>query len=134
MLNNPEQTQEITTLITNSSETLTTVTEEAAVAAPKTETPGLNTAAAHGRIAYFSNKDGDYEIYVMNADGSGIVQLTDNDVYEWYPCFSNDGKIIIFTSGRDWDPEIFIMNSDGSGILRLTDNNIDDYDGSWISY
>lgn len=40
------------------------------------------------RIAFASNKDGDYEIYVMNADGSGVVALTNNSGFDGWPAWS----------------------------------------------
>ena len=40
------------------------------------------------RIAFHSNRDGDYEIYVMNADGSGQTRLTDNEAHDTWPSWS----------------------------------------------
>ncbi len=77
-----------------------------------------------GRIAFVSGRDGDAEIYVMNADGSGVEQLTDNDSVDTNPAWSPDGDRIVFTSDRDNDVEIYdiyVMNADGSGVEQLTD-------------
>ena len=37
---------------------------------------------ANGRIAFVSDRDGDYEVYTMNTDGSGVSQLTNNDTVD----------------------------------------------------
>jgi TolB protein len=85
---------------------------------------------ANGKVAFTSDRDGDYEIYVMNADGSGVTQLTDNGVSEFDPAFSADGTKIAFTSERDPTTgttggsarEIYVMNADGSAQTRVTNN------------
>ena len=77
-----------------------------------------------GRIAFVSDRDGDNEIYVMNADGSGLVQLTENDSNDSSPAWSPDGKRIAFVSDRDNDVkshDIYVMNADGSVVEQLTD-------------
>lgn len=52
---------------------------------------------------FVSGRDGDYEIYVMNANGSGVEQLTDNEYYDGFPAWSTDGGRIAFVSDRDND-------------------------------
>jgi Tol biopolymer transport system component len=87
-----------------------------------------------GKIVFHSNRDGDYEIFAMNADGSGQTQLTHNDSQEFDPTWSPDGKRITFTSfPSDFssDGEIFIMNADGSGLTQLTDNDAQDFGPVW---
>jgi TolB protein len=83
------------------------------------------------KIAFSSNADGDYEIYVMNTDGTGVTQLTDNTSSEFYPCWSPDGEYLAFGSNRDGSMEIYIMRADGSSEKRLTDNAADDWWPSW---
>ena len=55
-----------------------------------------------GRIAFVSDHDGDNEIYVMNADGGGVVQLTDDEYHNNFPAWALDGRIS-FASNRDGD-------------------------------
>ena len=88
-------------------------------------------APASGRIVFQSDRDGDYEIYVMNADGSGVSRLTDNAANDWVPSWSPDGGRIAFHSDRDGDREIYVMNADGTGVSRLTDNSANDWIPSW---
>jgi len=90
--------------------------------------PGPN-----GQIAFSSNRDGNYEIYVMNADGSDQTRLTDNDdALDREPSWSPDGDKIAFASNRDGNYEIYVMNADdGSDVTRLTDDDADDREPDW---
>lgn len=83
------------------------------------------------RIAFQSDRDGDMEIYVMSADRSEIVQLTDNEATDLYPTWSPDGTRIAFASNRDGNLEIYAMNDDGTEQTRMTDNSASDYLPSW---
>jgi Tol biopolymer transport system component len=63
---------------------------------------------------------GEYAIWVMNADGSGLVRLTD-EVYDHSdPTFTPDGKHILYASQKGGYSAIWIMNADGSDQRRLT--------------
>ncbi|MFZ3085436.1 MAG: hypothetical protein WA097_02185, partial [Candidatus Hydromicrobium sp.] len=70
--------------------------------------------ATKGKIAFDSMRDLNYEIYIMNADGSGQVNLTNNPAGDSTPSFSPDGSKIAFESARDGNFEIYTMNVDGS--------------------
>ena len=67
-----------------------------------------------GLIAFTSDRDGDWEIFVMNADGTEVRQLTDNDEINRFPSWSPNGEHIAFTSGNLAYQEIFVMNADGT--------------------
>jgi hypothetical protein len=71
-------------------------------------------------IAFVSDRDGNDEIYVMNADGSGQTNLTHNVARDYSPAWSPDGAHIAFVSYRDGNDEIYVMNADGSDVNRLT--------------
>jgi hypothetical protein len=64
----------------------------------------------------------DSEIYVANADGSGLTRLTDNqasdDLVEWTP----DGTLISFRSNRGKNLSLYTMRSDGSNVQQITPN------------
>jgi Tol biopolymer transport system component len=92
---------------------------------------------ANGKIAFESHRDGNWEIYTMNADGSDQTRATNNTTNDYDPAWSPDGKKIAFASDRDRpDPDcydipctthIYVMNADGTGQTRLT-NTYDGYD------
>ena len=84
-----------------------------------------------GRIAFESTRDGNAEIYVMNADGTGQTRLTHNEAQDVGPSWSPDGRRIAFESTRDGNAEIYVMNADGSGQTRLTHNEARDVGPSW---
>jgi TolB protein len=77
---------------------------------------------ANGKIAFASSRDGNFEIYVMNADGTGETNLTNNAATDSQPAFSPDGTKIAFMSARDGNDEIYVMNADGTGQTNLTNN------------
>lgn len=67
------------------------------------------------RIAFTSYRSGNSEIYLINPDGSGTVQLTDDPADDTSPAWSPDGRHIVFVR----DGEIFVMNADGSDARSL---------------
>ena len=89
------------------------------------------------RIVFSSDRDnptGDFELYSMNVDGSGLVRLTNSPGWDLVgpQAWSPDGSRIVFTSMRDGPGgEIYIMNADGSRVLRLTDNSHSDGCAAW---
>jgi len=85
----------------------------------------------YSKIAFVSNRDGNYEIYVMNPNGSEQTRLTYNDADDTEPSWSPDGKKIAFASNRDDNYEIYVMNSDGSNQTRLTYNDANDREPAW---
>jgi Tol biopolymer transport system component len=119
-----------------------------------TDTPGYDaegTIGADGRIVFTSVRDGDMEIYSMDADGSNVRRLTRRPGPDGGPFFSPDGKQIIFrgntiADSREladyqlllkealWRPtrlEIFVMNSDGTGVRQVTKLGGANFAPSW---
>ena len=56
----------------------------------------ISTELSEGLIAFASDRDGDFEIYTMNADGSNVVKLTDNTTLDEKPSWSPDGQRITY--------------------------------------
>lgn len=86
---------------------------------------------ANGKIAFHSDRDGQHEIYAMNADGSGQTDLSNNPASDVWPAWSPDGTRIAFQSYRDGNAEIYLMNADGSGQINITDNPANDELAAW---
>ena len=92
------------------------------------------------KIAFTSFRDGNEQIYVMNADGSNQTNVSDNATDDSDPSFSPDGSKIAFVSNRDGNDEIYVMNVDGSDQTRLTNDAASDLqpsfspDGSEIAF
>jgi len=84
------------------------------------------------RVAFVSNRDGNYEIYMVGIDGSDLKRITDSEGDENWPDLSPDGTKIVFSYPKYYpsyrilseDSEIYIINSDGSGRKKLTDNRV----------
>ncbi len=62
----------------------------------------------------------DQDIYLMNADGTGAVQLTSHDSTDAQPAWSPDSTRIAFSSNRTGNYEIYVVNTDGSSLVQLT--------------
>ena len=91
----------------------------------------LTPMTAFRRIAFASDRDGNFEIYVMNADGTGQTRLTNNPAADRVPAWSPDRSKIAFTSNRDGNDEIYVMKADGTGQANLTNNPADDGAPAW---
>lgn len=106
------------------------ITRAAMLAAP---TRGF-ARGPNGRLAFTATRDGNAEIYTVNADGSHPVNLTRNAASDEAPVFSPDGTKIAFASNRAGTAtkfDIWVMDWDGSNPRRLTTSTGDDYDPSW---
>jgi serine/threonine protein kinase len=83
------------------------------------------------RVAFSLTRQGTSDIFVMNADGSDIKQLTRSQGINRSPAWSPDGKQILFVSERDGNPEIYVMAADGSHQINLTRDPGYDADPGW---
>jgi WD40 repeat protein len=82
-------------------------------------------------IAFGSNRDGDFEIYVMAADSSEIRRLTESPGRDMRPSWSPDGRRLAFTSVRDGNQEIYVIHADGTGLVRVTNHPEQDDFSCW---
>ena len=103
-------------------------------------TPLMAVVNAQAQIAFVSKRDGNFEIYVMGADGGNPQRLTNNPAKDLSPSWSPDGKRIAFISDRDRHPdrapgwftsEIYVMDADGGNPQNLTNHPSDDRSPSW---
>jgi Tol biopolymer transport system component len=104
-------------------------------------------------IAFASDRDGDFEIYKIKPDGTGLTQLTNNtdsDGFrnDWFADFgglfatgapffrglswSPDGQKIVFASDANGNFDLFIINADGTGLTQITTHTANDFDPFWL--
>ncbi len=89
------------------------------------------------RIAFVSDRDGDWEIYVMNADGGNQKRLTRSPGIDRNPSWSPDGRFITFETNRNGDFDIGVVGTlrqaqgDGAGERVLVDRSGDDLEPLW---
>ncbi|NPV77251.1 MAG: protein kinase [Anaerolineae bacterium] len=122
-----------------------TIPEAASTAAPtstsaptETFTPAVTpVGGGSGRIAFASDRSGKPQIWVMNSDGSGAVQLTDLPDGACQPDWSPDGRKLVFISPCKERKDIykgsglFIANADGTGVSPLITVPGGDYEPDW---
>lgn len=97
-------------------------------------------------IMFTSDRDGDFELYTIRPDGTGLRRLTNTPGNDAHSIWSADGEWIVFSSARmgfkdemalyDRVPqpygEIFAMRADGSDVRQLTDNKWEDASPGWM--
>lgn len=91
------------------------------------------------QIAFCGQQGGNYDIYVINLDGSGLTRITSNADVDRYPTWSPDGGSIAFSSTRDGDHIADIFRIDlahggeesGNTPVRLTSGDTLDIDPDW---
>jgi dipeptidyl aminopeptidase/acylaminoacyl peptidase len=88
---------------------------------------------ANGKIVFETNRDGNEEIYTMNADGTNRVDLTRNSADDTDPRWSSDGSRIVFASNRGGNYQIYTMSADRSGVTRVTHDSNDDRRPTWTA-
>lgn len=111
-------------------------TNEAPVRAVVSPLTVANTTSAPlpvavGDILFQSDRDGDYDIYAVDANGGNLVNLTNHDASDVHPAWSPDGTQIAFASDRDGNRDIYVMHADGSGVRRLTTDLLEDWSPAW---
>jgi hypothetical protein len=79
------------------------------------------------KIAFSSRRDGNFEVYVVDADGSDPMRLTNDGAFDGYPAWSPDGSKIAF----ERDGDIWIMNADGGSSVPLMNDGAFDGSPSW---
>jgi len=83
------------------------------------------------KIVFDASYNNDREIYIMNADGTNIQQLTNTAYGNYDPCFSPDGKKIVFASSRDGNWEVYVIDVYGHNQTNITNYSDQDLDPNW---
>ena len=95
--------------------------------------------AADGRLIYSSTASGNYDLWIMQPDGSQQKQLTIDGAMDVAPTATRDNRHIVFISNRTGAFQIWRMNLDGSDQVQLTQGGPKMYpslssDGKWVFY
>ncbi len=90
-----------------------------------------STSGALPQIVFSSRRKGNIDLYIMNADGSSVTQLTNSAGDDDFAVVSPDGRRIVFNSNRDGNWEVYVMNRDGTDQTRLTFDGAEDRLPSW---
>lgn len=86
----------------------------------------------NGRILFTSQRDGNEEIYMMNADGANPIRLTNHLSEDKDATWSPDEQHIAFVSNRDGNEEIYVMNANGTDVTRLTYSASKEQNPVWL--
>jgi uncharacterized repeat protein (TIGR01451 family) len=86
---------------------------------------------AWSKLVFQSYRDGNWEIYLANGDGSNQTRLTYDGAADIHPRLNRGCTHVAFASNRTGNYEIFTMKADGSGLTQLTANGTDDGNPSW---
>lgn len=87
----------------------------------------------NGKIVFQSDRDGNYELYVMDPDGTDIRNLTSHPASDTAPVPSPDGRRIAFQSNRDNNNEIYILDLETGAQTNLTNDEANDHSPTWLS-
>ncbi len=88
-------------------------------------------APATAKIAFTSNRDGNFEIYTMNPDGSDQINLTQHRASDQSPVWSQTGEQILFVSDRHGTKDLYLMDADGTNARKVFANLVGRQHPTW---
>ncbi|MFH1351071.1 MAG: Tol-Pal system beta propeller repeat protein TolB [Pseudomonadota bacterium] len=86
------------------------------------------------RIAYTGMNNGRFDIYTINPDGTDLRLLTQDQGNNEDPCWSPDGRYIVFTSSREGGYHLYLMNANGQNQRRLFNKSGNQSSPSWAPF
>jgi Tol biopolymer transport system component len=110
---------------------------------PRSDTGAIDVGSLEGRITFSAGSGASLaseEIYLAEADGSGVTRLTRNEAADFDPTWSPDGSRIAFRSQRDGNDEIYVLDVDDGDPRNITREEAVDWgpdwspDGRWIAF
>lgn len=90
-----------------------------------------NDALPTGVLSFLTTRDGNFEVYTMNADGTNATNLTNHSALDFWSSWSPDGKYLLFYSNRDGSNDIYRMDADGKNQVNLSNHPSNDYLPCW---
>jgi len=107
---------------------------------PSWSPDGSQLAFGCTRGKILASRVGDFEVCVVNADGTGLRRITDAPGISSAVGWSPDGSLILFGSNRDQSPgdvtpcgDLFVIRPDGTDLRKITDGSHRDCASSWAS-
>ena len=91
---------------------------------------GLDWSPNERKLVFTTSNPGDWDIGIINENGFVQAMLTEDEVRDKTPSWSQDGNIVFSREVGD-NFDIFIINKDGQGLKRLTNNPNDDHSPKW---
>jgi Tol biopolymer transport system component/tetratricopeptide (TPR) repeat protein len=88
-----------------------------------------NASRGQGQIAFISTREGEFKLFVMNADGSSVKLLADMNAN--HPVWSPDGRRILFSSGEGEEVHLYTVDASGGGLRQITSGQTYNYGASW---
>jgi TolB protein len=91
--------------------------------------------SSRNRIAFSGMNEGQFDIFSINTDGTDLRKLTQDSHNNEDPCWSPDGRYIVFSSNRDGGYHLFIMNGNGQNQKRITFiSGLEETSPSWSGF
>lgn len=90
------------------------------VAVPTAAPAPPNPPTTTSRIAFHSNRDGNCEIYIMNPNGTGQTNITNNAACDRFPAWSPGGTKVAFVSDRGGAYALYVASADGTGVINVS--------------
>lgn len=84
-----------------------------------------------GHVVFTSDRTGNSDIFIKNANGSNRLQLTTDAALDKEPALSPDGTKVAFTSNRSGDEQIWVLDLNTSGLTNISNNSADEDDPAW---
>ena len=98
---------------------------------PPIDPQPTSDVTALGLIAFTSERDGNPEIYAVDANGERLTRLTNNEASDTGPAWSPDGKRLLFMSDRQGNNEVFVIDADSTDAINLSRDPGQDTDPAW---
>jgi TolB protein len=80
------------------------------------------SSSFRGSLAFQSDRDGNWEIYIVEADGTNLKRLTNHPTADLQPAWSPDGRFLAFSSERTGAGDIYLLDVEGGSLRQLTDH------------